>query len=97
MPELPEVEVTRLSFAQRIRGARCTAVRVGKPLRWPLGRRPQSLVGLDVGEVTRRQTGLPGQMPGQGPVGCERAYMLRCGKKQGNCAGVFNFVLGGQE
>ena len=54
MPELPEVEVTRLSFAQRIRGARCTAVRVGKPLRWPLGRRPQSLVGLDVGEVTRR-------------------------------------------
>ncbi len=37
MPELPEVEVTRLSFAERIRGARVTAVRLGKPLRWPLG------------------------------------------------------------
>ena len=31
MPELPEVEVTRQSFADRIRGACVTAVRVGKP------------------------------------------------------------------
>jgi formamidopyrimidine-DNA glycosylase len=54
MPELPEVEVTRLSFAERIRGARVTGVRVGKPLRWPLGADPQSLVGMTVGEVTRR-------------------------------------------
>jgi len=54
MPELPEVEVTRQSFADRIRGARIHAVRVGKPLRWPLGCDPDSLVAQAVGEVTRR-------------------------------------------
>jgi formamidopyrimidine-DNA glycosylase len=54
MPELPEVEVTRQSFAQRIRGARVSAVRLGKPLRWPLGCAPESLVAQAVGEVTRR-------------------------------------------
>jgi len=54
MPELPEVEVTRLSFAERIRGARVTAVRVGKPLRWPLGASPETIVGRRVGEVSRR-------------------------------------------
>ena len=54
MPELPEVEVTRLSFAERIRGARISAVRLGKPLRWPLGCDPESLVAQSVGEVTRR-------------------------------------------
>jgi formamidopyrimidine-DNA glycosylase len=54
MPELPEVEVTRQSFASRIHGARVTAVRSGKPLRWPLGCPPDSLVGQVVGEATRR-------------------------------------------
>ena len=54
MPELPEVEVTRLSFADRIRGAGVLAARLGKPLRWPLGRDPQSLVGQSVATVTRR-------------------------------------------
>ena len=54
MPELPEVEVTRLSFAERIRGARISGVRVGKALRWPLGAAPESLVGQSVGTVTRR-------------------------------------------
>ncbi|HEY4958399.1 MAG TPA: bifunctional DNA-formamidopyrimidine glycosylase/DNA-(apurinic or apyrimidinic site) lyase [Caldimonas sp.] len=54
MPELPEVEVTRLGFAERIRGARVTAVRVGKPLRWPLGQTPAKLVGETVGAVSRR-------------------------------------------
>ena len=54
MPELPEVEVTRRSFADRIRGARIHAVRIGKPLRWPLGVEPNSLVSQVVGEVTRR-------------------------------------------
>lgn len=54
MPELPEVEVTRQSFAQRIRGAQVTGVRVGKPLRWPLGCEPQALVAQAVGDVTRR-------------------------------------------
>ncbi len=54
MPELPEVEVTRQSFAERIRGARIHAVRLGKPLRWPLGCEPDSLHRQLVGEVTRR-------------------------------------------
>src|SRR5207253_3826715 len=54
MPELPEVEVTRQSFAERIRGARVTAVRVGKPLRWPLGVSHEAIVGRRVGEVSRR-------------------------------------------
>ncbi|MBX3622243.1 MAG: bifunctional DNA-formamidopyrimidine glycosylase/DNA-(apurinic or apyrimidinic site) lyase [Rhizobacter sp.] len=54
MPELPEVEVTRLSFAQRIAGATVTGVRLGKPLRWPLGHEPAGLVGQAVGEALRR-------------------------------------------
>ena len=54
MPEMPEVEVTRLSFADRIHGAEVTAVRLGKPLRWPLGVEPQTLVAQRVGHVTRR-------------------------------------------
>jgi formamidopyrimidine-DNA glycosylase len=54
MPELPEVEVTRQSFAERIAGATVTAVRLGKPLRWPLGRAPELLVGQRVGAVSRR-------------------------------------------
>jgi formamidopyrimidine-DNA glycosylase len=54
MPELPEVEVTRLGFADRIAGARIEAVRMGKPLRWPLGVQPSSLVGRTVVRVRRR-------------------------------------------
>ena len=54
MPELPEVEVTRLSFAERIAGATVTAVRTGKPLRWPLGCATGQLVGRRVGAVSRR-------------------------------------------
>jgi formamidopyrimidine-DNA glycosylase len=54
MPELPEVEVTRQSFAERIRGARIASVRLGKPLRWPLGCAPEALIAQTVGEVTRR-------------------------------------------
>ena len=54
MPELPEVEVTRLSFSGRIEGARVTGVRLGKPLRWPLGCVAEDLVGQAVGAVTRR-------------------------------------------
>lgn len=54
MPELPEVEVTRLSFADRIAGARVMGARLGKPLRWPLGCEPQALVGQTVGDATRR-------------------------------------------
>jgi formamidopyrimidine-DNA glycosylase len=54
MPELPEVEVTRLSFADRIRGATIRRLRLGKPLRWPLGTDPQSLAGRRVMRVDRR-------------------------------------------
>ena len=54
MPELPEVEVTRRTFADRIAGARIEAVRLGKPLRWPLGVGPERLVGRVVAGVRRR-------------------------------------------
>ena len=54
MPELPEVEVTRLSFASRITGAVVEQLRLGKPLRWPLGTDPQSLNGQRVRAVRRR-------------------------------------------
>lgn len=54
MPELPEVEVTRLSFADRIVNARVKAVYMGKPLRWPLGCETSALQGLQVLGVRRR-------------------------------------------
>ncbi len=54
MPELPEVEVTRRSFAAAIAGARVQSLFLGKPLRWPLGCDPESLVGREVLTVRRR-------------------------------------------
>jgi formamidopyrimidine-DNA glycosylase len=54
MPELPEVEITRRSFASRIQGARTVSARLGKPLRWPLGCAPAELATQRVGEVVRR-------------------------------------------
>lgn len=54
MPELPEVEVTRRSFADRIAGSHVLSARVGKPLRWPLGIEPDGLTGRQVTSVTRR-------------------------------------------
>ena len=54
MPELPEVEVTRRSFADAIEGAVVTAVRLGKPLRWPLGLDSAELLDARVGAATRR-------------------------------------------
>ena len=54
MPELPEVEVTRLSFAARIQGALILSVRVGKPLRWALGCDPATLAARRVVEIRRR-------------------------------------------
>ncbi len=54
MPELPEVEVTRRGFATALAGARVQAVRLGKPLRWPLGIAPSALAGLELGEAQRR-------------------------------------------
>ena len=54
MPELPEVEVTRLSFAHRIAGAVVITAHMGKPLRWPLGCPPTTLHGQTVLGVRRR-------------------------------------------
>jgi formamidopyrimidine-DNA glycosylase len=54
MPELPEVEVTRLSFAHAIGGSTIRSVSLGKPLRWPLGVDPARLRGLQVLGVRRR-------------------------------------------
>jgi len=54
MPELPEVEVTRLSFADAIAGAGVMSVNLGKPLRWPLGCDPVQLEGRIVVSVGRR-------------------------------------------
>jgi formamidopyrimidine-DNA glycosylase len=54
MPELPEVEMTRRSFAQRIAGAEVRALNMGKPLRWPLGVDAQRVRGMFVGLVERR-------------------------------------------
>lgn len=54
MPELPEVEVTRRSFAERISGARIVGATLGKPLRWPLGIEPHALAGREVLDVRRR-------------------------------------------
>ncbi len=54
MPELPEVEVTRLSFADRIAGATVLSARMGKPLRWPLGCLPAELAAARVLGVRRR-------------------------------------------
>ena len=54
MPELPEVEVTRLSFADRIQNAEIRAIRMGEPLRWPLGCEPKDLHGQRVTGVRRR-------------------------------------------
>jgi formamidopyrimidine-DNA glycosylase len=54
MPELPEVEVTRRSFVDRIVGARVVGARMGKSLRWPLGIAAQELIGRRVEGVGRR-------------------------------------------
>lgn len=54
MPELPEVEVTRRSFAEAIAGAKILSVRLGKPLRWPLGCNAESLLGQTIVQVRRR-------------------------------------------
>jgi len=54
MPELPEVEVTRLSFADRISDARILQVRLGQPLRWPLGCAPSDLSARVIQGVRRR-------------------------------------------
>jgi formamidopyrimidine-DNA glycosylase len=56
MPELPEVEITRRSLAGRIDGAEVRDVRLGAPLRWPLGCDAAGLIGLRIGVPRRRGT-----------------------------------------
>ena len=74
MPELPEVEVTRISLADRLNDARVLSARLGKPLRWPLGIAPESLAGRRAGLLQRRgkYLWLPlrgGAAPGDVPAG----------------------------
>jgi len=54
MPELPEVEVTRQGIAGPLLGARVRSLRLGKPLRWPLGIEPAATTGATIGSVARR-------------------------------------------
>lgn len=54
MPELPEVEVTRASLADRLHGAEVQSARLGKPLRWPLGVATEHLLGRRAGLLQRR-------------------------------------------
>lgn len=54
MPELPEVEITRQGFAQALLGATLLDLRLGKPLRWPLGVAPAALRGARLGLASRR-------------------------------------------
>ena len=54
MPELPEVEVTRRGIAAPLLGATILSARLGKPLRWPLGRPTAELVGAQLGLADRR-------------------------------------------
>jgi formamidopyrimidine-DNA glycosylase len=71
MPELPEVEVTRASLADRLLGAQVRGVRLGKPLRWPLGVPGAQLVGRRVGLLQRRGKylwmPLAGELPADDP------------------------------
>lgn len=54
MPELPEVEVTRLGLQAALVGRTISALSVGKPLRWPLGCDPQTLAGQRIERLERR-------------------------------------------
>ncbi len=54
MPELPEVEVTRMGVERAALGQTVHAVALGKPLRWPLGVKPDELVGRKITALRRR-------------------------------------------
>jgi formamidopyrimidine-DNA glycosylase len=54
MPELPEVEVARRALAARLGGAQVRGLRLGAPLRWPLGADAQALAGCTLGAAGRR-------------------------------------------
>jgi formamidopyrimidine-DNA glycosylase len=91
MPELPEVEVTRRGIDMPLRGAQVLALRLGKPLRWPLGCEPAALQGLVVGPVLRRgkylwlpllarEEGMPaGQAPAADAAPAEGGLLMHLG------------------
>ena len=81
MPELPEVEVARRGIAARLHGARVLAVRCGKPLRWPLGCAPESLLGSRLGEITRRgkYLWLPLRRDASAAAGADGGLLLHLG------------------
>ena len=56
MPELPEVEVTKLGIAPHLEGRRVTAVQVRQPrLRWPIPQHlPTTLTGQVLQQIRRR-------------------------------------------
>lgn len=54
MPELPEVEVTRLGLLDAAVGRRIRALHLGKPLRWPLGCSDAALTGRRITGLDRR-------------------------------------------
>ncbi|MGX5915433.1 bifunctional DNA-formamidopyrimidine glycosylase/DNA-(apurinic or apyrimidinic site) lyase [Aliidiomarina sp. Khilg15.8] len=55
MPELPEVEVSRLGIAPHVEGVRVQAVKVHqRQLRWPIPTEVQQLVGQRIKAVERR-------------------------------------------
>ena len=69
MPELPEVEVTRRTVNEAMAGVQVVALRMGKPLRWPLGCDPAVVQGHQVGEVQRRGKYLWMPLQGANPGG----------------------------
>ena len=77
MPELPEVEVTRTSLADRLVGARIQAASLGKPLRWPLGVPADHLLNRQVGSLMRRGKYL--WMPLAGPGTPDGGVLLHLG------------------
>jgi formamidopyrimidine-DNA glycosylase len=82
MPELPEVEVTRRSLAGRLAGAKLRELRLGKPLRWPLGIAPEALAGAVLGEAQRRgkYLWLPLQpSTGAAAAGCGGGLLIHLG------------------
>jgi formamidopyrimidine-DNA glycosylase len=87
MPELPEVEVTRMSFANEIAGATVLEVRLGKPLRWPLGCDTKSLRGLQVHQVGRRGKYLL--------IGLDRGFLLVHLGMSGSLRFDLNLPIGG--
>ena len=55
MPELPEVEVSRLGITPHLKGQKVKAIHVRQPkLRWMVPESIQTLVGKEILDITRR-------------------------------------------